>query len=64
MTDRFKLEQQILSCWNITTDIDTIKNITSDARTASHLEALRTLYELKFDQLFDTFETLINERKI
>jgi len=64
MTDRFDLEQQIMACWNVTSDIDTLCEgvIESDMTTdqiANILLGMKQLYELKFDKLFRTFEELI-----
>jgi hypothetical protein len=66
MTDRFDLEQQILACWNVTSDIDTLCEgvIESDMTTdqiANILLGMKQLYELKFDKMFMTFEELIRE---
>jgi len=66
MTDRFDLEQQIMACWNVTSDIDTLCEgvIESDMTTdqiANILLGMKQLYELKFDKLFRTFEELIRE---
>lgn len=69
MTDRFDLEQNIMKCWNVTDDIDTIyKNVMEkDLSTddiANALLGLKTLYDMKFEELFDNFETLLREGKI
>ena len=63
MTDRFDLEQQIMACWNVTSDIDTLCEgvIESDMTTdqiANILLGMKQLYELKFNKLFNTFEEL------
>jgi len=74
MTDRFDLEQQIMNCWNIIEDIKLLdKNVlegkieggemTND-EISNYLLGLETIYDLKFTQLFDTFSTLVNSRKI
>jgi hypothetical protein len=74
MTDRFDLEQQILNCWNIVEDIKLLdKNVlegkieggemTKD-EISNYLLGLESIYDLKFTQLFDTFSTLVNNRKI
>jgi hypothetical protein len=74
MTDRFDLEQQILNCWNIVEDIKLLdKNVlegkieggemTKD-EISNYLLGLESIYDLKFTQLFDTFSTLVNDRKI
>ena len=69
MNDRFDLEQQIMACWNITSDIDTLcegvleSDMTTD-QIANILLGMKQLYELKFDKMFRTFEELIQDRSI
>jgi len=60
MTDRFELEQQILDCWKVTDDIKLLSN--KDA-TVADFAALAAVYEFKFNQLWDTFETMCAERQ-
>ena len=61
---RFDLEQQIFQCWNITEDIQLLyenvmnKNMSTDV-VANILLGLKSLYELKFQQCFETFEKLV-----
>lgn len=67
--DRFDLEQNIMKCWNITDDIDLVyKNVMeSDMSTddiANALLGLKTLYDMRFEELFNNFDTMIHERKI
>lgn len=69
--DRFDLEQQIMKCWNVTDDINTLyegvmdssPELTTD-EIANALLGMHQLYELKFNKLFATFEQLVQERKI
>ena len=67
MSDRFDLEQQIMACWNVTSDIDTLcegvleSDMTTD-QIANILLGIKQLYELKFDKMFRTFEELIQDR--
>jgi hypothetical protein len=74
MSDRFDLEQQILDCWKIIDDIKLLdKNVlegkieggklTQD-EISNYLLGLESIYELKFEQLFDTFGSLIKQNKI
>ena len=71
MTDRFDLEQGIMKCWNVTEDIDLIyRNIldgpepmTND-EISNALLGIKTLYEMKFNELFNTFEQLVHDKKI
>ncbi len=66
MNDRFDLEQQIMACWNVTSDIDTLcegvleSDMTTD-QIANILLGMKQLYELKFDKMFRTFEELIQD---
>lgn len=69
MTDRFDLEQSILNCWNVTSDIDLLyENVMeSDMSTdqiANALLGMQTIYEMKFEKLFRQFEQLIHTKKI
>ena len=58
-SDRFDLEQQILDCWKITDDLKLV------AEKGEHaVEAVATFYELKFEQLWSTFESMVHERKM
>jgi len=60
--DRFEFEQEIISCWNVTDDI----NMFADREdvTAEHWKALAQVYSVKFNSLFETFEAMIKEGKI
>ena len=59
--DRFDLEQEILQCWNITDDI---RNYAAESATSEEFSALAQYYERKFDRLWNTFESMIHERKM
>jgi hypothetical protein len=69
MTDRFDLEQQIMNCWNVVDDIKMVQAMTdlrplSEDELANALLGLQTLYQMKFEVLFNTFEKLIKEQKL
>lgn len=60
--DRFDFEQQIMKCWNITEDINTLHAATMDTdisieEIANVLLGLHQLYEIKFNELFRQFES-------
>ena len=67
--DRFDFEQQIMSCWNVTSDIKTVTEYLLDApletdredKIANMLLGIEALYQAKFDKLFTQFEALVNE---
>ena len=57
----FDLEQDILRCWNVTTDIGEILDEVETGRMELHsaIEALRAyqkVYELRFERCFRRFE--------
>ncbi len=64
--DRLEMETQIMSCWNITTDL---KDLTegvleydmSPDQIANALMGMQELYEIRFDKLFRIFEQLVNQ---
>jgi len=66
---RFDLEQQILSCWHINDDLSVLakaiveKDI-SKTEIINVLNGLNHLYHHRFDEMFSTFEKLINEKRI
>lgn len=67
--DRFELEQQILECWGICEDLDTLmeavleQDLTRDS-IANVLLGMKELYSLKFQRTFNTFESLVHDKRI
>lgn len=67
--DRFDFEQQIMSCWNVTSDIKTVAEYLLDSpleadhkdKVANMLIGIEALYNAKFNKLFAQFEDLIHE---
>ncbi len=67
--DRFKFEQQIMECWNVTNDLNTVTEYMLDApleanredKIANMLMGIEALYEVKFNKLFRQFEQLVRE---
>jgi hypothetical protein len=59
--DRFDLEQEILECWKVVNDIQLY--IAQDAATED-FNVLAEYYERKFNCLWNTFESMIHERKM
>ena len=65
MKDRFDFEQDIFKCWHI---VDDLKQLTEmvldrDASTddiANVLIGLQALYDDRFEQLMENFESLLN----
>jgi hypothetical protein len=67
--NRFQLEQQIMNCWQVCEDIDAVyqvggyREMTED-ELANALLGLKTIYQLKFEILMQTFETMIRQGTI
>lgn len=58
--DRFDLEQQIFNCWSVTEDFDLLcqrEDVPDNIKQA--LGALKVVYGLRFEQLFNTFEEIV-----
>lgn len=58
---RFDLEQEILECWKVTNDINML--VEKDA-SAESFKVLAQYYELKFDRLWNTFESMVHDGKM
>lgn len=70
MTDRFDFEQQIMKCWNITEEVQLLNEqvLENDDFTkddiSNYLLGLHTIYEVKFNKLFDQFSEMVKDKKI
>lgn len=67
MSDQFDLEQDIMSCWNVTTDLDVLleelmenPEFNSD-KASNFVLGLTTIYQAKFEKLFRTFEEFVKD---
>ena len=61
MSDRFDLEQEILECWRVTSDI---KMFVDSGANNVEMHSMATYYERKFEKLWSTFENMIGDKKI
>ena len=61
MTDRFDLEQQIMSCWGM---VDDVKLLAKRGAESADFEALSAVYHHKFEERFEQFENMIADRRI
>lgn len=69
MTDRFDLEQEIMKCWNVTDDLDLVIDKFEELELSAKqydemlnlLLGIKTLYQAKFEKLFETFGNYIKE---
>ena len=67
--DRFDFEQKILQCWGVVEDIETLykqfdRSKLSEDEIQNALLGLMTIYEFKFQQMFDLFSKLVEQGKI
>ena len=66
---RFDMEQQIMDCWGVCEDIKSITKM-HDIRALSEDEllnamiGLETIYQMKFEILFDMFEAMVKNGQI
>jgi hypothetical protein len=68
MKNRFDLETDIMQAWNTTEDIDLIYHATDNLKLnaedcdtlQNQLLGLKYITELRFQKLWDTFESAIN----
>jgi hypothetical protein len=66
MTDRFDLEQDIMKCWNVIEDLQNLydcENLTEDQQQ-NYLLGLITIYEVKFNKLWNSFEHSVSNKEI
>lgn len=63
---RFDLEQDIMDCWNITKDLDSLLLAVErgdEDQVMNIIIGLQALYDLKFEKMFNTFEQCIRNRE-
>lgn len=56
--DRFDLEDAITSCWTVVEDIRLLVDRNSDIED---FRALNTLYNHKFDKLWEVYQSLVKQ---
>ena len=64
--DRFDLEQEIMSCWHIVEDLQVLLDkwdSTTEDEKLNIIIGLSSLYQLKFDAMFNTFEQCIRKEE-
>jgi hypothetical protein len=61
-TDRFDLEEKIMRCWQIVDDLDDVIEIIEDDKYLTNLVVgIKSLYDVKFKNLWETFENSIKK---
>lgn len=67
--DRFDLEQDIMNCWQVVDDLRTLSKryldgpVMSVDEVSNVLIGIESLYQLKFEQMFNTFEQCIKNNQ-
>lgn len=66
---RFDLEQEIMTCWNVTQDLEALFNEVMNREMsrddmANIVLGMKVLYDIKFNTLFETFEHCCHTRNI
>lgn len=74
MKTRFDLEQEIMRCWNVVDDLQLLNKYVlegtpdgaelSKDRIANYLLGMEAVYELKFQELWTTFEQLTHTQQL
>lgn len=60
MSDRFDFEQQLLKCWDITTDLHLLaEKYEHDDELCNIVLGIKHVYELRHDKLWDLFEEVV-----
>lgn len=66
--DRFTLEEQILQCQGVVDDLDMVYGTEAlyedQDRMMNVLLGMQELYRMRFERLYDTFQQLVQEKKI
>lgn len=61
-TTRFDLEERIVQCWQIVDDLDYLaEKVEYKDDLANLVLGLKTLYQAKFEKLWETFEDSIKK---
>lgn len=67
--DRFDFEQDIMRCWGVVDELHLLYTMVTDGRItpdemSNMLLGLKEIYELRFNNLLNEFESGVQERKI
>lgn len=60
MTDRFDLEQKVMKMFDVVEDIRIVNEFVGDER----FEALATIWELKIEDMWQTFEQFVKTEAV
>ena len=65
--NQFDMEQQIMNCWNVCEDLDTLmegvleRSMTTD-QISNVLIGMKELYQLKFEKLWEQYEAMCAQK--
>lgn len=67
--NRFDLEQEIMKCWNVTDDLESMismrnEGTISDSEFVDVVTGIKVLYEHKFNKLFNIYSQLVKENQL
>lgn len=65
MSNVFDLEQAILDCWHVTTDIEHVYRASermTDDQIQNVLIGMKELYEIKFNHMWNEFERFLKDK--
>lgn len=67
MKDQFDLEQEIMVCWGVVEDLQLLQeqildNNASEDEISNFVLGLTTIYEAKFQRLFNTFSSVMRAK--
>ena len=64
MSDYLDLEQEIMKCWEITSDLHVVSKHINDGSDYTELMiGMAQLYDMKFQKMFDMFEKMVEAYK-
>lgn len=64
MTDYFDLEQEIMKCWTITSDLHVVaKHINDGSDYTELMIGMAQLYDMKFERMWDAFEQMVKSNQ-
>ena len=61
MSNFTDLEDSIMDCWGVITDLLGIKEASEDTSTQKLLSSIHTLYNFKFERMLDLYENCLKE---
>lgn len=69
MSNRFDLEQEIMHCWSVVEDLKLLRENISDKIVTQDFQenfllGLETIYQAKFEKLWETFEKCVSNKEL